>query len=262
LLRFSPRRFLPREASSTEPQAQSARNERDGLSGHILELCNLTKGLVVLPDGRAVIATSTSGGGAQRMQGVVIFDPVAGTMSPFMPFAVAGESANSVERLLDGRGLFIRGLAPTPADLFSPAPDSFTASGVLNHLRGIDLDTAVLLDGRVLVVGGAAETSVPAEVYDPATGLFTVAGAQRFYARRYGRAVTLASGRVLVVGGGDIGYGTPWAELFDPIIGSFAATGGMRRARWAHTATALQDGRVLVVGGCNMQPCEAELYTP
>ena len=46
------------------------------------------------------------------------------------------------------------------------------------------------------------------------------------------------------------GYGTPNnTELFLPAYNIFLNPGSMRESRFCHTATALLDGRVLVVGG-------------
>ncbi len=67
-------------------------------------------------------------------------------------------------------------------------------------------------------------------------------------------ATLLSDGRVLVVGGSD--YSKPnrpdWvtsAEAWDPLTGSFSSAGELTEGRYAHTATLLADGRVLVAGG-------------
>jgi hypothetical protein len=60
------------------------------------------------------------------------------------------------------------------------------------------------------------------------------------------------------------------AELYDPVSGTFSPTGGMAQARETHTATLLNDGRVLVAGGVAYGgigvfyggTSSAELYTP
>jgi hypothetical protein len=49
-------------------------------------------------------------------------------------------------------------------------------------------------------------------------------------------------------------------ELFDPVTGTFSATGEMITNRFFHTATLLADGRVLIAGGS--ASASAELYDP
>ena len=73
-------------------------------------------------------------------------------------------------------------------------------------------------------------------------------------------AVLLPDGRVLVVGGGG-DYMS--AELYDPVDGTWTATGSMTQARNGHTTTLLPDGRVLVAGGHDDDRlASAELYDP
>jgi hypothetical protein len=56
------------------------------------------------------------------------------------------------------------------------------------------------------------------------------------------------------------------AELFDPATGNFSATGDMTVPRALHSATLLQDGRVLILwgsGGSTTDPlATAEIYDP
>jgi hypothetical protein len=82
-------------------------------------------------------------------------------------------------------------------------------------------------------------------------------------------ATLLGDGRVLVVGGliNDRidGQVLASADLYDPASGSWAATGGMKHARWGHTATLLTDGRVLVAGSyvnSGNPLASAELFDP
>jgi hypothetical protein len=71
---------------------------------------------------------------------------------------------------------------------------------------------------------------------------------------------------VLVVGGGGEGYASVTsAELYDPATGKFSRTGSMKTGRWLHTATLLQDGRVLIAGGRSPKDstyASAEVYDP
>jgi hypothetical protein len=208
----------------------------------------------LLPDGRVMFGATTSTSGSFNPNGVYLFDPAAGSFSPFIRYQNGFGLVDAMEVLGDGRVLAVQ---PNGAsELFTPGADAFSTTGA-GLSRGIEPASALLQDGRVLVVGGS--TLAAAEVYDSATGQFAMAGQQSFFASN-SRAVTLASGAVLVVGGSNaLSTG---AELFDPGTGAFTRTGGTRRGRSSHTATRLQDGRVLVIGGCIMQPCEAEIYTP
>src|SRR5262249_25126043 len=79
----------------------------------------------------------------------------------------------------------------------------------------------------------------------------------------------LADGSVLIAGG-DSAFGAlsaieSSAELYDPAMGRFAATGAMTTPRDGHTATLLPDGRVLLAGGPPAPAgtlASAELYDP
>jgi hypothetical protein len=91
--------------------------------------------------------------------------------------------------------------------------------------------------------------------------------------RRVGQTATLLpDGRVLVAGGrsfdGDVPASVATAEVYSLNIGIWSTTGNMSVARAFHTATPLNDGRVLVCGGhsgvtFNRQELStAEIYTP
>ena len=88
-------------------------------------------------------------------------------------------------------------------------------------------------------------------------------------ARQDQAATLLPDGRVLITGGrrpqGDgTTSGLASAELYDPATGTFGATGSMAAGRNGHSATLLQDGRVLVAGGSDGSTVltSAELYDP
>jgi hypothetical protein len=80
-------------------------------------------------------------------------------------------------------------------------------------------------------------------------------------------ATLLPSGKVLIAGGDDClfngyNYGScllSSAEVYDPGLGTFTATGNMSVTRVSHTATLLNNGKVLVTGG---PAASAELYDP
>ena len=91
--------------------------------------------------------------------------------------------------------------------------------------------------------------------------------------RNYYSATLLSDGRVLVAGGlgsGDNGTAVgplATAYLYDPGTGRFTPTGSMTVPRYYHTATLLDDGRVLMAGGSDSSDgqanlASAELYDP
>ena len=85
-------------------------------------------------------------------------------------------------------------------------------------------------------------------------------------------ATLLKDGRVLIAGGGNTDISVDRAtytylasaELYDPASGTFSLTGSMTTPRSGHTATLLDDGRVLIAGGYdgvgNTPLASAELY--
>jgi hypothetical protein len=117
-----------------------------------------------------------------------------------------------------------------------------------------------LLDGRVLVAGGVgpdigeggANILASAEIYDPSSGQWTTTGAM-VEIRAFPTAVLLSDGRVLVLGGSGCsdfdGCPSFSAELYDPTTGTWAATQSTTAGGGGRTATLLDDGTVLVVGG-------------
>ena len=118
--------------------------------------------------------------------------------------------------------------------------------------------------------------SAPAGAQTGPEGVWEVTG--QMTTPRYDHTLTLlADGRVLAAGGRTqapaslVNFNT--AEIYDPVTEEWTPTGSMHDYRWAHTATLLPDGRVLVAGGfggtpvgsgANAQPVvdTAEIYDP
>ncbi len=104
------------------------------------------------------------------------------------------------------------------------------------------------------------------------TGTFTPEVKFAYPTQEY-TATLLDDGKVLVAGGAGNPTGD-WrletlslAQLFDPSTATFAPTGSMTSARQCHTATPLDDGKVLIAGGWTAGPqgqslSSAELYDP
>jgi hypothetical protein len=117
------------------------------------------------------------------------------------------------------------------AAVVAPSAATWTATGKMTEARS-GHTAILLLDGRVLVVGGGAAVAgandyTSAELYDPGTGTWTSTGSM--LAPRDGFAATLlADGKVLVAGGiaevpmmgGTGGSVVASAELYDPGSGN------------------------------------------
>ena len=101
-------------------------------------------------------------------------------------------------------------------------------------------------------------------------GMFVLTGSMT-NPRASHTATLLNNGMVLIAGGfnalnaGGTLQSTATTELYDPATGTFTATGSMIIARSGPSATLLNNGKVLVVGGSNNRSgdlASAELYDP
>jgi hypothetical protein len=185
-------------------------------------------------------------------------------------FVAYGSNSNSYTEATGYVGL-------SSVEVYDPGTGTFTelfgddGSGTFGN-------TATLLKtGSVLLAGGfindiwdygPSDSFNAANLYDPTTGAFS--GTGNMTANRGGHTATLlADGKVLIAGGADTdptGTGLASAELCDPSAGTFTQTGSMSVGRYLHTATLLQDGTVLIVGGALTSTSEpiatAEIYDP
>jgi YD repeat-containing protein len=190
--------------------------------------------------------------------------------------ATSFHGGDTATLLNDGRVLIAGGSTPTNtvtavAELYSLGTGTFTATASMNVARSSH--TATLLNnGMVLIVGGLDQNNnivTSAELYNPATGTFTLTGSMSS-PRAEQTATLLANGKVLIAGGFTLtqssGRNTlASAEIYDPATGSFSSTGIMNEARYTHTATLLNNGKILIAGGQNEQISglpSGELYNP
>ena len=188
--------------------------------------------------------------------------------------------SHTASLLADGSVLVVGGVESTMAERFLPATQTFQSAGDTGEKRWSHT-ASPLPGGGWLFLGGqgvdAAQsrmaTLASAMVYQD--GAFTTLDARMLSPRYDHGAAPLADGRILVTGGlplpGSEVSALPAAEVFDPVQKRFTATGAMAMPRAGHTATTLQDGRVLVVGGrdstcaftCGQRTWRsAELYDP
>jgi hypothetical protein len=154
------------------------------------------------------------------------------------------------------------------AMVYSPATDSWTATGNLGTARYSHTATWLPAINKVLVVGGndGIRPLNSAELYDPASGQWAATGS--LLIARYGHTATLLNdGTVLVAGGLSALGAVPLAEVYDPASGRWTASplNHLQTARYNHTATLLPDGTVLVAGGISnsgITQAGTELYDP
>lgn len=131
------------------------------------------------------------------------------------------------------------------------------------------LHNLVLLNtGQVLAIGGYKEQSC--ELFDPQTETWTMTDSIPTF-RFTGQTVTeLADGKIMVTGGYYIDT-TSWdviilkkVDVYNPVTEIWIEATQMNLERTEHTATLLNDGRVLVTGGetNNFTTSQCEIFIP
>jgi hypothetical protein len=205
-----------------------------------------------------------------------IYDPSSETFTAAAEYVARGGCdfcAPSV-LLTDGTVLFP---GQYPAQLYDPVANSFTPAGMMKAEQSA---ATLLTTGKVLFAGGESDfgRSAAAELYDPDTHTFTVI-ASMAWRRGWHTLTLLPNGQALAAGGETESCsanactfaGTlATAELYDPSTATFMATADMTAKREIHTATLLDDGRVLIAGGDSYggigiyygATASAELYAP
>ena len=217
-------------------------------------------GLVVLI---ALVALFATRGGDETETPTAAL-PAVGTWSP-VPDLVNIRGTTTAVALKDGKVLAAGGgvgqIPSAATEIFDPTTGVWQTTGSLSEARR-GHQAVMLGDGKVLVTGGIAE-GIPlgtAEIYDPATGRWTATAPMNV--ARLGHTLTLlANGNVLVTGGSalDTASGTgggqtirpdATAEIYNTVAGRWTRTaGGLSTPRFEHTATLLDDGKVLIAGG-------------
>ncbi len=164
------------------------------------------------------------------------------------------------------------------AELFDPTTHTWSSTTNLTVPRIFHTATAIG-GGKILVAGGkTSDGSVDlssAEIFDTTSDppIWTQTQDDMPAPHVSGTATLLQDGRVLVAGGviGDISSGTvsAKADIYDPITDTWTAAADLHAARAYHTATLLEDGRVLVAGGSDSgffgsggNLASAEIYDP
>lgn len=228
---------------------------------------------ILLDNGKVLIASAYN----SYATAAEVYDPSSQTFSRTsndMSSAGNGRTYGEAVKLQNGKVLFVGGLNYTKsAEIYDPTTNLFTLANGL-ALRGRQRFTTTLLNnGQVLITGGYDGTSdnATSELYDPISESFRSTG-NMMSKRSDHTATKLNDGTVLIVGGFGVGGATGisnTAEIYNPITGTFTrTTGNLNKVRQQHTATLLNNGKVLIVSGVtnsgsgNFATSDAELYDP
>jgi hypothetical protein len=248
---------------------------------------------------RGFIPSSTTG--AVTLTAASVVDPsvtksftatvTAAQGSPFAATSGAPTTAryeHAAATMPDGRVVVIGGqrsrgtyVPLTTTDVFNPVSGTFTAGPTIGTTR-IKAEAIAIDANRVLITGGAEDYNLAynsAVIVDLAGGT-SAAAANTMTARRlFHQTVPITTGanagKIAVIGGfnGPIPYGVPtWqsttsVDLFDGATNRFTAyTASLRTPRGLFTATPLQDGKILIVGGYDAATttalASAEIFDP
>ncbi len=217
----------------------------------------------LLPNGKVLLAGGNNNGAV--LASAEIFDPVTATFSSVAPMTI-GRMFHTATLLTDGTVLIAGGYSNAPgepslatAEIFNPTTGTFAPTkSPMFSVRVFH--TATLLPSGVVFVAGGKDNGntvvATAECYDPSIGEFRVTASPMASPREGHSATLLPNGQVLLTGGnqgldsnGETAYLAD-GELYTPAQDSFLpAAGSMNFMRSSHTATLLNNGQVLMIGG-------------
>ena len=152
----------------------------------------------------------------------------------------------------DSTGQLPKPTVEATSEMYDPETGRFSVAcsmAVARYKHG----SALLPDGRVLIVGGQNNASVSlgeTEIFNSATGQFLRGpdlNMPRF--KLPAGVVTLKDGRILIAGGSDK------VEMYSPATNSFSLVSGTILDGFLFSSeTLLDDGKVLLVGGYGHHP--------
>lgn len=176
--------------------------------------------------------------------------------------------------LLTGGDVLVVGgnASPTTSETWNSGTGTFTARGACTHVE--DGGIAALTNGNAVVFGGM-NTGTPlktTQIYDAAAHTFSTVGNMTIERTAFGKSFRVSGiggtiGKVFVAGGQTIsGDQTATTELFNGDTNTWTAKASMAVSRGDSCNVLLNDGRILVAGGCNTFASvildSVEIYNP
>ena len=234
----------------------------------------------LLPNGKVLLTGIVCGTSTNQL-----YDPLSNTTSTAANMLDMNRCGFTATALRTGKVLAVGGGCTGPgsegelpsersAEVYDSARNTWTPAARTAEPRS-DHQAVLLADGRILVVGGRADSATgygplvrrTSELYDPTTNSWSLAGILTMTDRSSGlyALLPLGDGTVLRAGGADDGLPTASAEIFDPATRSWSPTSPMTEPRAGGNAVLLADGTALVVGGSGLggRPlADAEIYHP
>lgn len=219
--------------------------------------------LLVLADGR-VLVTGASVGTDQAK----VYDPVKNQWVQTAPANSAWTDSRSSRHFLT---LLPDGRVHVPAaGIYDPQSNTIDTTANQPEPFNSYSTTTILNDGRIMFIGGESNTGEG--LTDAAIFMMANNQWQNIHPMQQKRMLAIAStlqdNSVLVTGGiSAAGAGTELSavELYTPDADQWTQMAAMQTARVRHTATLLDNGKVLIVGGED-GPTQAlntvELYDP
>ena len=203
-----------------------------------------------LLDGRVLVV---QGGDAEQ------YDPGTGLWSSAGAL-ITPRLRHSAVLLDDGRVLVMGGIDTnytyfSSCEIYDPTSNTWQATGSMSVARA-DGTENTLSNGSVLVAGGWSDTAdrlASAEIYNPASGAWSLANSLPENTV-WPASVSLSSGAAMITGGytrNEHGWERIMFQsmIYTGEINSWYPSGRLGISRKGHSATRLNDGRVLVAGG-------------
>lgn len=237
---------------------------------------------VLLPDGNILITGGTESGTMASAR-VEMYNMATNNFDNWGAL-VTGRSSHTATVMSDGRvliagGVVANGDTTNSLEICNPVAKTCAGAGV-SLVTARAWHTATLLSkgpnaGKVLICGGKTGTAASTHTATESCEFFNPVGpavtaAPSLVENRMGHtAVLLGSGRVFVSGGVRAGGGgsaqwiyEPNNNMYDPYTNQWTPVSALLKGRIGHSATVLNNGKIMIAGGYNEVNKQVCIGTP